>query len=109
MFGDADVEAFRVGQFDTNVGDVVKELAFQVAVFIAIVEDPETWSGLNIKRDNWHDDFSFVEVEHGKTGGSFQDNIDIFKRFLDLAAGDVEGKFMIVVSNCVGVETDFEF
>ena len=72
LLGDADVETLGEGQFDTDVGHVIKELAFEVAVLVAVVEDPEAGGGLDVEWYDGHDDLSFVEVEHRQRCHSFQ-------------------------------------
>lgn len=41
LFGDSDVETLGVYYFNTNIGHVIKELAFKVAILISIVEYSE--------------------------------------------------------------------
>ena len=82
MLRDADVKAFRISKLDSDVGYIIKKLALQVTVFIAIIENPKGGSGLDIERDYWHDNLSLVEVEHWQAGSSLEDDVDVFERFL---------------------------
>jgi hypothetical protein len=48
LLGDADVESIGVVQLYANICDVIEELAFEVAVFVAVVENPEGGGGLDV-------------------------------------------------------------
>ena len=108
LLGDADVEALREGELDADVGDVVDELALQVAVLIAVVEHPKRRGGLDLQRHHRHDHLPLVEVQHGQARGALEDDVHVLERLFDLAGGDEQRQLVVVLAHCVGVEADLE-
>lgn len=61
---DTNIEPLRKGNFDSNISNIINELAFKIAILISIIENSKAGCCFNIKWHHWHHYFSFVEVEH---------------------------------------------
>lgn len=108
MLGNAYVQPLGESELDSDVGHVVDELALQVAVLVTIVEHPKGGGCFDLERNNGHDNLAFVEVQHGQTRDSFEDDINVLQRFLDLARSDEKWQFVVVVPNSVRIEANLE-